>query len=70
MCRIESFFLLQRLKGRMSDDAREFNNTETRTVINFFSARQGAEGNSQHSDRKICGICTIECHPEKLGGPV
>jgi len=36
----------------------------------FFSARQGAEGNSRHSHRKIRGICTIVCHRQKLGGPV
>jgi len=29
MCRIASIFSLQRLKGSMSGDAREFNNTET-----------------------------------------
>jgi len=34
-------------------DARDFN-IETRAVIKFFfSARQGAEGNSRHSDRGI-----------------
>jgi len=33
----------------------------------FFSARQGAEGNSRHSDRNIRGTCTIR---QKLGGPV
>ena len=34
---------------------RDFNNIETRAVIKFFfcSARQGAEGNSHHSDRNI-----------------
>jgi hypothetical protein len=43
MCRIASLFLLQRLKGSMSGDARDFNNIETRAVIKFFSpARQGA----------------------------
>jgi len=36
MCRIESRFLLQRLKGSMSDDASDFNNIKTRAVINFF----------------------------------
>ena len=36
MCRIASLFLLQRLKGNMSGDARDFNNIETRAVINFF----------------------------------
>jgi len=35
-------------------DARDFNNIETRAVtIFFFPARQGAEGNSRHSDRNI-----------------
>ena len=33
MCRITSLFLLQRLKGSMSGDARNFNNIETRAVI-------------------------------------
>ena len=33
---------------------RDFNNFETRAVIKFlFPARQGAEGNSRHSDRNI-----------------
>jgi len=42
ICRIVSIFLLQRLKGSMSGDAHDFNNMETRPVINFFfSARQG-----------------------------
>ena len=35
-------------------EARDFNNIETRAVIKFFfPARQGAEGNSRHSDRNI-----------------
>jgi len=33
MCRIASLFLLQRLKGSMAGDARDFNNMETRAVI-------------------------------------
>ena len=37
MYRIPSIFLLQRLKGSMSGDARDFNNIETRTNIRFFS---------------------------------
>jgi len=36
MCRISSLFFLQRLKGGMSDDARNFNNIETLAVIKFF----------------------------------
>ena len=40
-------------RNRVSD-ASDFNNIETRAVIKFFfPARQGAEGNSRHSDRKI-----------------
>jgi len=34
--RIASLYLLQRLKGRVSRDARTFNNIETRNVIKFF----------------------------------
>ena len=36
-------------------NARDFNNIETRAVIVFFflPARQGAEGNSRHSDRNF-----------------
>ena len=67
-------FLLERLKGSMSGDARDFNNIETRAVIKFFfffpPARQGAEGNSRHSDRNIRGTCTIVYDRQKLGGPV
>jgi len=62
MCQVANLFFLQRLKGSMSRDAscHQF----------FFPARQGAEGNSRHSERHIRGTCTIVCHREKLGGPV
>ena len=43
MCRIASLFLLKRLKGSTSGDARDFNNIETRAIIIFFPARQGAK---------------------------
>jgi len=36
MCQIASLFLLQRLKGSMSGDARDFNNVETRAAIKLF----------------------------------
>jgi len=36
MCRIASHFLLHRLKGSMSGDARDFSNIETRAVIKHF----------------------------------
>ena len=41
MCRIASLFSLQRVKGSMSGDARDFNNIETRVVITLFFALQG-----------------------------
>ena len=44
MCRIASLFLLQRVKGSMSGDARDLNNMETRGVIKSPPpARQGAK---------------------------
>ena len=71
MCRIASLFLLQKLKGSMSGDKREFSNMETRAFIKFFSpARQGAEGNSRYSESNIRGKCTILYHRQNLGGPV
>ena len=72
MCRIASIFLLQKLKGSMLGDARDFNNMETRVVIKVFfpPARQGAEGNSRHSDRNIRGTSTIVYHRQKLDDPV
>ena len=36
MCRIASLFLLHRVKGSMSGDARDFDNIETRAVIKYF----------------------------------
>ena len=57
MCRTSSSFLLQRLKGSMSGDARDFNNMEARAVIKFFSlARLGAERNSRFSDKHYGNI--------------
>jgi len=66
LCRIASIFLLQRLKGNMSGDARDFNNMKTRAVIKS-PCKQSAEGNSRHFDRNIRGTCTIVCHRQKLG---
>jgi len=37
----------------MSGDARDINNIKTRAAITFFSARQGAEGNSHDTGRNI-----------------
>ena len=38
--------------------------------IFFFPARQGAEGNSHHSERNMRGTGTIACHRQKPGDPV
>jgi hypothetical protein len=57
MCRIASLFFLERLKGSMSGDAHNFNNTETGAVIKFFFL-QG----KMPKDRNIKGTCTIVCH--------
>ena len=43
----------------MPGDARELSSI-------FFSARQGAEGYSRHSERNIRGTCTIVCHRQKV----
>ena len=71
MCRITSLFLLQRLKGSMSGDARDFSNIETRVFITFFfPAGQGVEGNSRQSERNIREKWTIVWYRQKSGGPV
>jgi len=49
MCRIASLFLLQGLKGSMSGDPRDFNNTETRAVISFISPLHGKAPEEIHA---------------------
>ena len=49
MCRIARLFLLQRQKGSMSVDARDFNNVETRAVIKFFFFLQGKASKEIHA---------------------
>jgi len=46
----------------MSGDTRGFNNMETRAVKFFFSAKQGAVGNSRHSERNINTNSTTNDH--------
>jgi len=43
MCRIASLFLLQKLKGSMLGDARDFNNMETRAIKFFFFLQDKAQ---------------------------
>ena len=71
MCRIASLVLLHRLKGSMSGDARDFNNMETRAVINFFFL-QGKAPKEIHIilTETLGGTCTIVCLRHKLDGPV
>ena len=49
MCRIASLFLLQRLNGSMSDDARDFNNIETRACHQVFFFLQGKTPKEIHA---------------------
>ena len=55
MCRIASLFLLQRLKGSMSGDARDFKHRDASCHQVAFPAKQGVEGNSRHSEKKKLG---------------
>ena len=48
MCGIASRFLLQRLKGSISGDARDFNNTEMR-ALKFFLPLQGRAPKEIHA---------------------
>jgi len=49
MFRIASLFLLQGLKGNMSDDERHDNNMEKRAVIKFFFILQGKAPKKIHA---------------------
>ena len=49
MYRLASPFLLQRLKGSTSGNARDFNNMETRGVIKFFFPLQGKAPKEIHA---------------------
>ena len=50
MCRIASLFLLQRLKGSMSGDARDFNNIETRPLIKSPPTRLSSKGSTINAE--------------------
>ena len=60
MCRIASFFLV-------TDAERQ--HVRRRALSSFFfPARQGAEGDSRHSDRNIRGTYTTICR-QQIGWP-
>jgi len=67
MCRTASLFFLQRLKGSVSCDARDFNNTETRAVVTFFFATQGAEKKFKPFWKKHEGNMRHRMPPSKSG---
>jgi len=69
MCRIASLFLLQRVKGSMSGDARDFNNMETRDVFKFFLL-QGKAPKEIHAilTETLGEHAPSVCHRQKLGG--
>jgi len=57
----------------MSEDARDFNDIETRAVIKFYFPLQSQAPKDIHdilTDRNISGTCTTVCHRQKLGGTV
>ena len=49
MCRIASLFMLQRLKGSMSGEARDFNNIEKRNVTKIFFFLQSKSPKEIHA---------------------
>jgi len=49
MCRIASIFVLQRLKGGMSGDARDFNDMGTRAFIKSLFILQGKAPKEIHA---------------------
>ena len=69
MCRTAGIFLLQRLKGRISRDAHDFNNMEPRAVIEFllliiiiFFLQDKAPKEIHAIQTIIRGKCNIVCH--------
>ena len=71
MCQIASLFLLQRMKGSMSGDARDFNNIERRAVIKFFFL-QGKAPKEIHAilTETLGEHALSHATIQKLGGPV
>ena len=70
MCQIARLFLLQRLKGSMSGDARDFNNIETRAVIKFFFLQGKAPKEVLAILIETLGEHVPLYASQKLGGPV
>jgi len=62
MCQIASLSCYRGLKEACQTCAISTTGRRKLSSSFFFPARQGAEGNSCHSDRNIRGTCTIVCH--------
>ena len=69
MCRIASLFLLQRLKGSMSGEARDFNNIETRAVIKYFFLQGKAPKEIHAILTETLGNMHHRMPPSKSGWP-
>jgi len=67
MSRIASLFFLQRLKGSLSGDARDFNNIETRAIIIFFFLHGKATKEIEAILIEILGEHSMS--PSKTGWP-
>jgi len=59
MRRIASLFLLQRLKGNMSGNMRNFSNIEVQAVIKFFSLQGKARKEIQAILKETLGECAL-----------
>ena len=71
MCRIASLFLLQRLEGSMSGDARDFNDMETRAVKFFFSpSLQGKTPKEIHAILTETLACFLPGPTKDLSAPL
>ena len=64
----KSFLVTEAERKHVRRRARFQQHRDTSCHQFFFPARQGAEGNSRHSDRNIKGTCTIICHPQNWVG--
>ena len=71
MCRIASIFFVTEAERKHVRRRARFQQHRDAGCHRVFSlpARQGAEGNSRHSDRNIRGTCTIVWHRKKTWWP-
>jgi hypothetical protein len=70
MCRIANLFLLQRLKGSLSGDVRNFNNIKMQAVIKFFPLQDKVPKEIHAILIENMGNMHHRTAPSELGGPV